>query len=336
MPGKDRLAPLLWTAEPVRQVPRSPLRRLARALFAIAPRETASAFRRFHLGSDGIRERLEGVAGAFVRGYHAALEADPPALAERLDQEPAAARGWVYEGAGMALTLLDVLTGWRQNRIGRLLAGAGDDHIYIVHVGAGWVLGRLPISPARLLARLDPVYGWLALDGYGFHEGFFHGRTAIAHQRLPRKLSGYARRGFDQGLGRSLWFVEGADVERIASTIGAFPAERRPDLWSGVGLACGYAGGVGRDEAAALRVAAGSHAPALAQGTAFAAEARERAGHTPEHTELACQVLCGRSAAAAALVARDAQHGLPPDGEVPAFEVWRRRIQDRFSKGDVA
>jgi hypothetical protein len=273
-----------------------------------------------------------------VGGYHAALEVDPPALAERLDREPAAARGWAYEGAAMALTLLDVLTGWRQGRLRRLLDGAGDDHIYIVHVGAGWVLGRLPLSPRSLLARLDPVHGWLALDGYGFHEGFFHARTAIAEQRVPRKVTGYARRAFDQGLGRSLWFVESANVERIAAVIAAFPAERRPDLWSGIGLACAYAGGIPREEIEALARAAGPRAPELAQGAAFAAEARGRAGHTPDHTEIACQVLCGESAAATAAIARETEHDLPSSeeiarAEVPAFELWRRRIQSHFPKG---
>jgi hypothetical protein len=322
--------------EPISAARPSPLRRLARALFAIAPRETSFAVRGFRCDEEEIRERLEGIAATFVGGYHTALEVDPPALAERLDREPPAARGWAYEGAAMASTLLDVLTGWRQGRVRRLLDGAGDAHTYIVHVGAGWVLGRLPLSPRSLLKRLDPVNGWLALDGYGFHEGFFHTRTAIAEQRVPRKVSGYARRAFDQGLGRSLWFVEGTDVERIAAAIAAFAPERQPDLWSGIGLACAYAGGAPFEEIAALRRAAGPASPELAQGAAFAAAARERAGHTPVHTEIACQVLCGIGAAEAAAISRQAERDLPPDaadGGLPAFEVWRRRIQSHFPKG---
>jgi enediyne biosynthesis protein E3 len=329
-------ASLEWRGEATRPGRRSPLRRLARALFAISPRETSFAVRGFRWDSEEIRERLEGIAATFVRGYHAALETDPPALAERLDREEPYARGWAYEGAAMALTLLDVLTGRRQGRLHSLLAGAGSAHDYIAHVGAGWVLGRLPLSPSRLLARLDPVNGWLALDGYGFHEGFFHARTAIARRQIPRKVTGYARRAFDQGLGRSLWFVEGTGAGRIAGVIGAFPAARQPDLWSGVGLACGYAGGVDRAEIEALRRAAGSSAAALAQGVAFAVGARDQAGPIPGHTELACQVLCGRSAAEVAALTQETRRGLPPDaGEVPAFEVWRRRIQSHFSKGDA-
>lgn len=309
------------------------LRRLARTALAIAPRETSFATRGFRWDTEEIRLRLEGIGACFVRGYHAALETGSPEIATILDREEPFWRGFAYEGAAMGMTLLDLLTFWRQDHLRRFLAGPGDAHPYIIHVGAGWVLGRVPIAPSSLLARLDPVLGWLALDGYGFHEGFFHARTAIARQQVPRKVSGYARRGFDQGLGRSLWFVEGAGVERIAATIAAFPPERRRDLWSGVGLACCYAGGVPRVRVEELRRAAGSCLPDLAQGAAFAAEARERAGHTPDSTELACEVLCGASAAAVAAVARETARDLPPDGEVPAFEAWRRRLQSHFSNG---
>lgn len=312
----------------------SSLRRLARAALGIAPQEISFSRRGFHWDSEDIRLRLEGVAACFVRGYHAALETDPDEIGPLLDREAPELRGFAFEGAGMGLALLDVLTGWRQGRLRRLLAGAGAVHAYIVLVGAGWVLGRMPLSPGRLLTRLDePVLGWLALDGYGFHEGFFHARSAIRRCKVPRKLGGYARRGFDQGLGRSLWFVEGAGVRRIAAAVDAFPVERRPDLWSGVGLACGYAGGVSRAELQALRGSAGRCGPQLAQGTAFAAEARTLAGCVPDHTELACEVLCGAAAATVAATAREARLGLPPDGAVPAFEVWRQRIQERFPNG---
>ncbi len=175
----------------------------------------------------------------------------------------------------MALALLDALLPGRRDRLARLLAGPGAAHAYIIHVGAGWILARLPLAPERLLARLgDPVLRWLALDGYGFHEGYFRWPRSVERQEVPRKLRGYARRGFDQGLGRSLWFVDGADVRLIPRTIGRFPDDRQSDLWSGVGLACAYAGGRSRSEIEALRQAAGPHRPSLAQGAAFAAKAR--------------------------------------------------------------
>jgi hypothetical protein len=308
-----------------------------RVLLDLSPEETSFARRRFRGDSAAVRERLEEVGRCFVAGYNAALEDDRPLpLAARLEAEIGPElRGFAYEGAGMALALLDTLLPGRRDRLARFLAGPGDAHIYIVHVGAGWILARLPLSPERLLARLaDPDMRWLALDGYGFHEGFFRWPGAVERQKVPRKLRGYARRVFDQGLGRSLWFVDGADVRLIPRTIGAFPEARQPDLWSGLGLACGYAGGRGRAELEDLRRAAGSFGPQLAQGVAFAAKARERAGNPAAQTELACEVICGASATAVATITDEASRDLPADlpGE-PAFEVWRRRIQDRFREG---
>ncbi len=330
-PAEERTASLPLTASRDPRAARFSLRRL---LLGISAAETSFARRRFRGDSAAVRERLEEVGRCFVHGYNAALEEDRPLpLAARLESEVAHEyRGFAYEGAGMAFALLDTLIPGRRDRLARFLAGPGDAHAYIVHVGAGWILARLPLSPERLLARLqDPLLRWLALDGYGFHEGFFRWPRAVERRRVPRKVRGYARRGFDHGLGRSLWFVDGADVGLIPRTIAAFPEGRRPDLWSGVGLACGYAGGRGREDLETLRRAAGAHAPLLAQGVAFAAKARERAGNPAEHTELATRVICGASAAAAAAVTDEAGRGLPADasGE-PAFEVWRRRIQDRF------
>jgi hypothetical protein len=311
-----------------------------RALFGIDPADTSFARRRFHGEPSPVRDRLERVGQTFVQGYHAALADDRPApLAERIDAEVERDfRGFAYEGAGMALALLDTLIPGRRDRLIRFLAGPGGAHTYIVHVGAGWVMARLPVSPRRYLNRLeDPLLRWLALDGYGFHEGFFHWPKSVTRQEVPRRLQGYARRGFDQGLGRSLWFVEGADVERLPRAIGAFPAARQPDLWGGLGLACGYAGGRTQAEVESLLTAAGPNAPQLAQGVAFAAKARQRAGNPTPQTELACRAVWGMPAGEAAAVSDEALRDLPPDrsGE-PAFEVWRRRIQNVFSQRRLA
>ena len=136
----------------------------------------------------------------------------------------------------MGLALLDFLTPWRRTRISEFLGGAGDAHAYMVHVGAGWVWARLPINVRRTRQRLDPVLGWLAFDGWRFHEGFFHWPKYIFGQLPPKKLSVYETRAFDQGLGRSLWFVNGGNIELIARTISDFPPDRRGERWIGVEL----------------------------------------------------------------------------------------------------
>ena len=61
---------------------------------------------------------------------------------------------------------------------------------------------------------------------------------------MPDHIDGYMKRAFDQGLARSLWFVKKADVRVIKETISTFSADRHADLWSGVGSACAYTGGI--------------------------------------------------------------------------------------------
>jgi hypothetical protein len=168
------------------------------------------------------------------------------------------------------------------------------------------------------------------VDGWGFHEGFFHWPKYINGAPAPKKLSGYERRAFDQGFGRSLWFVLGGNPDAIAATIVKFSTNRRADLWSGIGLAATCAGMV--DEACLKQIQrhAGEFSPALAQGAAFAAKARQRAGNVTEYTEFATKHLCRQSVAEAAHVTDRALENLPTDAAEPAYEIWRQRIQHHF------
>jgi hypothetical protein len=304
------------------------------AYFRIPPGRFEHRHWGFRVGDPRARRRLEEVLSSFLLGYRAALrggEGGP--LAARLDVVASESRGFAYEGAAMGLALRDALLPWGRRRVRAFLDDAGAGHTYMVHVGMGLALARVPWQRRCVVRRiegLDPLLRWLVVDGYGFHEGYFLAGRAVGLQRRPDGLVGYAARAFDQGLGRSLWFVEEADVSRIARTIAAFPASRRPDLWSGVGLACAYAGGVDRPEVEALRECAGRCLPHVAQGAAFAAKARQRAGIPAWPTELACLVLCGRSADESARLADEALVGLAPDETCPAYEVWRRRLRARL------
>ncbi len=313
------------------------LRQFRKRLLRISPAETSCAQRGFHVRDAAAQAHIERIGQTFLAGYHAALDAGgPDELGQQLDAtiEPDW-RGFAYEGTGMALMLLDLLFPWRGGRLAAFLAGPGAPHTYLIHVGAGWPLGRLPLRPERLLRRLDPLLGWLALDGYGFHEGYFHWQRTVRGQAVPARITGPAREVFDQGLGRSLWFVEGIDVERIAATIRAFPAVRRSDLWSGVGLACAYAGGAERGALESLWSAAGPHLPAVAQGVVFAAEARRSAQNITPDNRLACAIFCGLPSEEAAQIAVDSRQNLPLDRPDRAYALWRERIASRFAEKEV-
>jgi enediyne biosynthesis protein E3 len=314
----------------------SVLGRLRRRLFGISIEETSFARRGFRGGDQRIRQRLEQIGRTFLHGYHAALEEDrPDRLASALDPIELDLRGFAFEGAGMGLYLLDLLTPWRRDRLSRFLSGPGEPHAYMVHVGAGWALAQLRRRGDHALAQFDPLLGWLAIDGYGFHQGYFHWPDSVDRHLVPGRISGYAHRVFDQGLGRSLWFVEGAEIARITETIARFPRSRHADLWSGVGLACAYAGGVPAEAIDILIVNAGPNHPHFAQGVAFAAKARERAGNPGSHTDLACRNVCGMTAREAARLTDHALIDLPVDPTTAPYEIWRQRIQATWSKEPV-
>ena len=307
---------------------------LTNRILGIPDDEALVSRRGFHVRDPDVQLRLESIGRTFLRGYHAALpDQGGAALARSLGAIDAELQGFAFEGAAMALTLLDHFMPVNRGRFHRFLQGPGAPHFYMLHVGAGWAMARLPWLRWRVdsfISTLDPLARWLALDGYGFHQGYFYWPDSVRRQKVPRGVAGYARRAFDQGLGRSLWFVEGADVPRIAAAIATFPQTRQPDLWSGVGLACAYAGGRDESHVELLRETAGPYLAQAALGAAFAAKARQRAGNPAPHTELACGVLCGRSAEAAAAVTDDALRDLPRDGVEPAYEIWRRRIQKQL------
>jgi hypothetical protein len=196
----------------------------------------------------------------------------------------------------------------------------------MVHVGAGWALARLRRG-ARAIRGLDPLLRWLALDGYGFHQGYFSPESHIRRGRRPRGFAGYAARAFDQGLGRSLWFVEAAQPDAIGATIERLPQSRHADLWSGVALAATYAGGAGDETLDQIATAARGYSEHLAQGAAFAAAAREHAGNPAAHTERGCRAFTGLPAKEAARLTDAAAVGLPPDRAEPAYEAWRLRLR---------
>ena len=314
----------------------SALAPIRQRLLGIDAAEASFARRGFGSTTPARQQRLEQIGRCFVAGYNAAIRiADPVAVVPDLTAPADELSGFAFEGAAMGFALLDLLAPWRSRRFARFVAGPASPQIYMAYVGAGWALARTSPLLAWRLGKLDPLLRWLMFDGYGFHAGYFHHRDAIDRQRRPSVLRGYARNVFDQGLGRSIWFAKGADIRAVAATALSFPEPRRADLWSGIGLAATYAGGVEADDLSALAAASGPYRTHLGQGGAFAAKARERAGNPAPHTELACRTLCGMSAAAAASITDQALPAVGPGDRGEAYQAWRAEIRQRIGAGFV-
>ena len=304
-----------------------------RRLLEIDPREVEFGHRGFTCADPAIRGHLETVGRTFLSGYRAAMAHDDQnLLAERLDQIHLEQRGFAYEGAAMALALQDGIL-LRGSAFSRFAAGAGRRHIYMLYVGAGWAYARLPWMRHRIervSLKLDPVLRWLAIDGYGFHQGYFKEKTQTISDISSSQLSEHGRHIFYQGLGRSLWFIDGADVHRICRSISQLSPLYHNDAWSGVGLACAYAGGIAPAAIVELRQESGLHAGAVAQGAAFAAKARQLAENCAPHTDMACSIVCGMPAEQAAQLCDTALARINPLHPCP-YQDWRFLLQKSFT-----
>jgi hypothetical protein len=297
--------------------------------------EVTFELRGFSATDPARQANLEKVGRKFLEGFEYAMAGRSLAgIESALEEVEPVFRGFAYEGAAMALAVRDGLRPVRRHWVRDLLASRGKVHVYMAYIGVGWAMARLPVVRWNAIMPRDPLLRWLALDGYGFHQAYFRTGQYVTQQYqapIPRWPGSYSNRAADQGIGRALWFVNGADVARVADGISRFAPVRQGDLWSGAGLASVYAGGADAGELAEMARLAGPYRAHAAQGAAFAGHARLLAGLVTPGTELGVKVYCDLSVEEASVVTEETRRGLPEvDGEVPSYELWRERIRKRF------
>ncbi len=285
--------------------------------FVLAPKlsDVTFAERGFPGAGGPATEQLEAIPQAVVCGFEWGIAGrDLWDVERRLELVEPEQRGFAYEGAAMAFAVRDAMAGGKGTRTRELLLGPGAPHVLLTYIGIGFAMARLPrplwrnIIPDLTGSRYYPTMTWLAVDGYGFDLAYFHTARYVDEQRVPPTYPwegspDYFPRAVDQGIGRALWFINGADPAAVAAAVDRFAEERRADLWSGVGLAATFAGGCSAAGLAEVREAAGEHAPELGVGVVFAITAREFAGHVPEHSALAAEHLAGLSVSDAVTIA---------------------------------
>ena len=147
-----------------------------------------------------------------------------------------------YEAAAMIRALQDFETGTVPS-LWELFLSKNNKHEAQIHVGLGWALAQITVDAAALLASLKPEMRNRVLDGWGYHDGTVHKRAYLLAKKIPDRLHTSWQAGYNQGLGRSLWYSAQGNPELLAPLLNGFEAPRQGSLWRGVGIAVSYVGG---------------------------------------------------------------------------------------------
>ena len=243
-------------------------------------REASFDTRGFPKGQKANVERFELIGQIFMEGYNDAIQGERSSSQVLIpDRIAPIYQGFYSEGFAMGSAILDALPFSNKNHLEAWMNKGKTQYEYLNHIGAGWAIARVPWRRKQILSNLDPVLKWLAFDGLGFHDTYFYHQKILGGWKR-NALQGYASRAYDQGIGRALWFVSCGDVVAAKQFISDFNHERHADLWSGLGLAMTYAGG--KIPSNVHEYLGQEFVPNLAQGCAFALEARSKQGFIPD------------------------------------------------------
>ena len=293
------------------------------------------------------RQRLELVAKTVVQGYNDAVE---HGAGKDLEIQSLLIRdelsGFYNEGLGMGLYALDYFSIRKKDKFWEFVNGHGHRHEYMAYIGAGLAAGVFGLPFKWFLEKADPTSGCLMLDGIGFYHAYFKTKKTISRFYIPESIANdafYLER-FDNGVGRALWFYNSGDPVKIARTISGFLEQRRAALWSGVGLAATYAGGVSTEKIKLLKRLSGEYSTLLAQGAVLATHTRQRA-QNPRPSDSTERILVGKTALechAFAMEAKAALRGRRFINGKHSFQVFLEDIrhwiltQEQSTQYDVA
>jgi hypothetical protein len=239
--------------------------------------------------------------------------------------------GVFMEGEAIGLAVADRIMPWRASAWTELRTANMHRHPYEMHTGFGMAHG---ILGSRLDALFDVVqpaclWRWFAVDGFGFQQALCNPEKYLRKQEKAKfaKLPEYASRVFDQGLGRSFWFLFNGDVDQVAEQIKAFDASRQSDLWIGTGVAAAHTGGSSRESLERLVALSGTYRKHLAVGASVASHVRSIAGTKCRVTDDICVVLTGLPSERASAIVESA-HSQVDQNDLLGHARWQQSILD--------
>jgi enediyne biosynthesis protein E3 len=219
---------------------------------------------------------------------------DIESIIKYLETEPAVYRSIAYESASMQIALKDLSINKQLENWKYFYNQSSIEHSFHMEIGLGWAFAKIEVSPAPYIKSFPPTMNLMVFDGIGYYYALYKGRKTVKSQSLPDEFEVTNNQGFDQGVGRRLWYICKGDVDKLIELIQPFDQNRHVDLFRGVGIACGYVGGSDKYKLEQLLQLAGKFQEQLCYGVSLAAISRKNSNSLNKDIELASNVICGK------------------------------------------
>ncbi len=200
-----------------------------------------------------------------------------------------------YEAASMGIAIKSIQNNNTLDIWSNFYQKHGLKHATQVHVGLGWALSELNLDVSDYLDNLEPMLKYRIIDGFAYYDGKFKRRQAVRMQQIPENLDDLSIRAYNQGLGRSFWYLAQGEPEKLIRFFEIFPETRHFDMWRGIGVAVAYVGGIETTVLEKLIQNSGKHINAFKSGIAIGSQTKEKADAVSIDTENICQFILGLS-----------------------------------------
>ncbi|MCX6273674.1 MAG: DUF1702 family protein [Bacteroidetes bacterium] len=244
------------------------------------------------MAGDEVAARMTKIMRIFIQGQSIAENGSELVLiGKQLNEIENEYRSVAFEAASMAIAISDFESGAGLKLWSEFNKKYGGKHASQIHSGLGWAIALKGISLTDILVNIEPLMQYRVADGCGYYEGIFRQQSALKNKLIPDTYSKYPE-GYDQGIGRSVYYSAKGDIEKIPGIINEFPETRQADLWRGVAIACVYVGGC--DEKMLNRIfdLSGRYYKQLQVGAALVSRARHDAESVTPYVESACKIWC--------------------------------------------
>lgn len=239
-----------------------------------------------------VSERMRQIQSAFLAAKEFALIANQSEqLSDFLSAKSGDFSSVSFEGAAMGLAIRSYNKTKTLSEWNWFIEKYSAVHTSQIYVGLGWAIAELGIDPTPIVSDLNSASRYRVMDGIGYYHGILRRRAAVERQLIPDIVPTSLLPAYDQGLGRSLWYNSGGEIERVLQKIALFPKDRTPAFWRGLGVAITYVGGTPDKQIEAIRGASKSNLAHLKYGALMALLSRKKAGTSCEDSSVIVRCL---------------------------------------------